>query len=282
MVNVSLKVSIITPSFNQARFIEDAIRSVLGQTYPNIEHIVVDGGSTDGTLDILKRYGDRIRWISEPDEGQGDAVNKGLAMASGDIIGWLNSDDFYFDRDVFSHVVRLFNANPDVDLVYGGLAYVDLHGKLLHVRIPPEHNPSMLRHIAYIANSNTFFRRVVAERHRIDPSYHFVLDHEYFLRVTQEHRALRTCKIMACFRLQPEAKTQVMSAAVKDDERRRRNAAYGIDANLKSKFVTYWYRTIYKMQLWWGEFQHRQLWKGPKPYEDFLHHHQNLTTHELT
>ena len=270
MVMFPSTVSIITPSFNQARFIEATILSVLGQTYPNVEHIIIDGGSTDGTLDILRNYGQRIRWISEPDNGQGDAVNKGFAMARGDIIGWLNSDDFYFDRDVFSHVVQLFDKHPDVDLVYGGLAYVDLHGELLRVRIPPEHNPSMLRRIAYIGNSNAFFRRVVAERHKIDPTFHFVLDYEYFQRVTQEHRALRTCKILACFRIQPDAKTQVMSSAAKDEERRRRDAAHGIEADLKFKLVTYWYRTIYKMQLWWGEYQHRQLWRQPKPYEEFL------------
>ncbi len=263
-------VSIVMPSLNQAQFIEDAIRSVLGQTYPSVELVIVDGGSTDGTLEILKRYGERVRWVSEPDGGQGDAVNKGMAMARGAIIGWLNSDDFYFDRDVFSHVVQLFEAHPDVDLVYGGLAYVGLQGELLHVRIPPEHNPSMLQRIAYIVNSNTFFRCVVAERHKVNPTFQYILDHEYFLRVTQEHRALRTRKILACFRVQPEAKTQVMSSILKDEERHRRNAAHGIEINLKFRLVTYWYRVIYKMQLWQGECQHWRLWRQPKPYEAFL------------
>ena len=270
MVMFPSTVSIITPSFNQARFIEATIRSVLGQTYPNVEHIIIDGGSTDGTLDILRKYDQHIRWVSEPDNGQGDAVNKGLAMARGDIIGWLNADDFYFDRDVFAHVVRLFDTHPDADLVYGGLVYVNTCGDPLLVRIPPRHNPSMLRRIAYIVNSNAFFRREVAERHKINPTLHYVLDHEYFLRVAQEHRALRTRKILACFRAQPEAKTQVMSDAVKDKERRRRDAAHGVAADLKSKLVTYWCRTIYKMQLWWGGYRHRRLWRQHKPYEEFL------------
>ena len=258
------------PSLNQAQFIETAIRSVLGQTYPSVELVVIDGGSTDGTLEILKRHGERIRWISEPDEGQGDAVNKGLAMARGDIIGWLNSDDFYFDQEVFSHVVQLFEAYPDVDLIYGGLAHVGIRGELLRVRIPPEYNLNMLQRIAYIGNSNAFFRRVVAERHRIDPTFHYVLDHEYFLRVVQEHRVLRTRRILACFRVQPDAKTQVMSSAAKDEERQRRDAAQGIDVDLKFKLVTYWYRTVYSIQLWWGEYQHKRLWRQPRPYEEFL------------
>ena len=123
-------VSIITPSFNQAKFIEETIKSVLSQDYPNIEHIVVDGNSKDGTLEILKRYasslGNRFRFISEPDQGQSNAINKGVKMANGDIIGWLNSDDTYFPEAVKKGVNAL-QAQPELAMVYGKGYYIDMN-----------------------------------------------------------------------------------------------------------------------------------------------------------
>ena len=99
-----MKISIITPSFNQGKYIEQTILSVLNQSYKNFEHIICDGGSTDGTVDVLKKYKHLI-WVSEEDEGQSDALSKALSMSSGDIIGWINSDDYYYSDDIFEYVV---------------------------------------------------------------------------------------------------------------------------------------------------------------------------------
>ena len=107
------KISIITPSFNQGVFIEDSIRSVQEQNYPNFEHIILDGCSTDGTIEILKKY-DHLIWSSEPDEGQSDAMNKGFNMASGDLIGWLNTDELYMPG-AFNHLVSFVSANDDYE-----------------------------------------------------------------------------------------------------------------------------------------------------------------------
>ncbi|MBP7435874.1 MAG: glycosyltransferase [Bacteroidales bacterium] len=110
------RVSIITPSYNQGQFIEKTILSVLNQNYHNFEHIIVDGGSIDNTLEILKKYPYLI-WISEPDKGQSDTFNKGLKVSSGEIIGWLNSDDMY-KQNIFSGIVKYFDEEPDIDVIY--------------------------------------------------------------------------------------------------------------------------------------------------------------------
>ena len=118
-----MKVSIITPSLNQAQFIERSIQSVLAQQWRPLEHIVFDGGSTDGTLDILKKYDGQLRWVSEPDKGQSDAVNKGIRTATGDVIGWLNSDDIYYPGAV-KLAAEFLAAHPEFDAVYGMADYI--------------------------------------------------------------------------------------------------------------------------------------------------------------
>lgn len=120
-----MKVSIITVTHNSAKYLQECIDSVAGQTYGNIEHIVIDGGSTDGTLDIIKRYDNHIaHWLSEPDKGMYDAINKGMNLSSGDVIGILNSDDVLASREVISRIVRCFSEHK-VDSLYGDLVYVD-------------------------------------------------------------------------------------------------------------------------------------------------------------
>ena len=121
------KISVVTPSFNQGRFIEDCIKSVLDQNYPNFEHIIVDNCSTDGTLEVLKKY-PHLKWIFETDKGQSDAINKGFRRSTGDIVAWLNSDDFYCEN-VFWKIVEIFLKNPQVFWIYGNSYFVDEKGK---------------------------------------------------------------------------------------------------------------------------------------------------------
>src|SRR5688572_25596277 len=123
-------VSIVTPSYNQGRYIEETIQSVLNQDYPNLEYLVLDGGSTDETLEILKRYEGRLVWISEKDRGQADAINKGFHLAKGRILGWLNSDDTY-SPGAIRKVAQYFQTHRDVGLLYGEGYHVDTAGKII-------------------------------------------------------------------------------------------------------------------------------------------------------
>src|SRR5450759_2420073 len=140
-----LLVSVLTPSYNQAAWLSDNLRSVARQSYPSIEHIVMDGGSTDGTLDILSTAGDSVRWRSEPDKGQSDAINKAFRESRGEIVGWINSDDAYFDRRVIADVVSCFVEHPDVDVVYGHCAQVTGNGALVQMLWAPPFDRRLLR-----------------------------------------------------------------------------------------------------------------------------------------
>ena len=195
-------VSIITPSYNQGQFIEETILSVKNQDYSNIEHIIVDGGSTDNTLEVLKKYEGTYNmcWISEPDEGHADAVNKGFAMAQGEIIGWLNSDDVYFDRGTISAVVEAFQEHPAADIVYGDCAYIWEDGTILRVQCVPNFRYSRLLRGCFLAQPAVFFRRHVIENHKLDKRLKIIIDYEYWLRIGDRYRFHRISRILAADR----------------------------------------------------------------------------------
>lgn len=180
-----MKVSIVTPSFNQGMFIERTLRSVMEQSTDRfvLEHYVVDGGSTDGTVEVLERHGHVARWISEPDRGQADAVNKGIRRTDGEIIGWLNSDDVYYPGAV-DYVVRFMAQNPDVDVVYGMADHIDEDDKAFEAYPTEPWNLGRLAQTCFISQPALFLRRRVVERHGLlDESLHYCMDYEYWLRL---------------------------------------------------------------------------------------------------
>jgi glycosyltransferase involved in cell wall biosynthesis len=180
-----VKVSVVTPSFNQGQFIQRTLESVATQTGAEIEHVVFDGGSTDDTVDVLKRFGRGVRWVSETDNGQTDAVNKGIRATDGEIIGWLNSDDVYYPNAV-AHVVAFFESHPDVDVVYGMADHIDLTDQAFEAYPTEPWDIARMRDTCIICQPAAFFRRRVVEHHGLlDEKLHFCMDYEYWLRLAK-------------------------------------------------------------------------------------------------
>jgi FkbM family methyltransferase len=183
-------VSIVTPSFNQAQFLQRTVDSVLGQTYPNIEYIVVDGGSNDGSVEILRSYGDRFAWISEPDRGQSHAINKGLARASGEILAYLNSDDVLLPRAAET-VVRYLQDHPDGDLVYGTADYIDEHDNVTGSYHTADYTFTRLMHNCCICQPATFWRATAARLvGPFNESLSFAMDYEHWIRLDRANAKL--------------------------------------------------------------------------------------------
>lgn len=183
-----LKVSIITPSYNQVRFLEQTLLSVLNQDYGNLEYIVIDGGSTDGSVDIIKKHQDRIDyWISEADAGQSHAINKGLRKATGDIVAWLNSDDIYFPNAV-SHAAKEFRNNKNLALFYGNCVFVDEKGRFIRYFTEVEDwNENRLRNYTdFIMQPTTFFsREKLNQTGLLDENLHYGMDWDLWCRLAQ-------------------------------------------------------------------------------------------------
>lgn len=207
-ISATPKISIITVSLNQRDFIEENILSVKTQKYPNVEHLIIDGGSVDGTLDILEKYGRDITWISEPDNGQSDALNKGFKKATGDIIGWINSDD-KLHPNALSIVAEYFRANIDSIGVVGDLAIIDETSKVLEVIKSSSYNKNYLVNIAKgITQPSTFFKRsVFGKVGYIDESLEYVMDRDLFIRIASIRQIDYIPTTLAEFRIQPDSKT---------------------------------------------------------------------------
>ncbi len=182
--NCSICISIITPSYNQGKYLEQTIQSVLNQTHSNIEYLVIDGCSTDNSIDIIKKYEEKISyWISESDDGQADAINKGFRHSNGDFVCWVNSDDILYP-DYVTKRVQQFKENPNVDMIYGDIEQgLDLSNK----RLRKGRQTSIKDMLKYakcpIPQQSAMWRRGVIEKiGYLDPQWHVLLDREYFIR----------------------------------------------------------------------------------------------------
>jgi glycosyltransferase involved in cell wall biosynthesis len=205
------RISIVTPSLNQAPFLEFTLRSVIEQNYPDIEYIVQDGGSSDGSVEILKRY-ERLltRWESLQDGGQAHAINLGFAHATGEIMAWLNSDDLLLPGTL-NYVADYFNQHPDVDVIYGHRILIDEMGREIGRWILPPHDEEVIRWADYVPQETLFWRRrlwkVIGEA--VDEEFEFAMDWDLILRF-QEARAkfVRLPRFLGAFRVWPDQKTQ--------------------------------------------------------------------------
>lgn len=206
-------VSIVTPSFNQSAYLEQTIRSVLQQDYPDIEYFVVDGGSTDGSLEIIKKYSGRLAWwISEKDRGQSEAINKGFARAHGEIAAWINSDDYYLPGAV-SAAVRTFELHPEAVMVYGDMLAVDERGRIINTLKYRQLSLADLLCFQIIGQPAVFFRRSMLEpRGGLDTTFHFLLDHQFWIRLAARGPIVHMDQTLAAARYHAEAKNRLQAA----------------------------------------------------------------------
>jgi glycosyltransferase involved in cell wall biosynthesis len=202
-------VSIITPSYNQAAYLETTMQSVLGQDYPNIEYIVIDGGSTDGSPELIQRYAPRLAgWVSEKDRGQTDAINKGFARAKGDILAWLNSDDIYLPGAIRA-AVAAFQDNPEAGLIYGDASFIDEKGRRIGSFPARQTSYRLLRQgYVHIPQQAAFFRADLWRQvGPLDPSFYFAMDYDLWVRLAARAPLIYTRQLWASFRLHGGAKT---------------------------------------------------------------------------
>ena len=214
-------VSIVTPSYNQGRFLEATLRSVLEQDYPNIEYLVVDGASTDNSVEIIRKYADRITWwVSEKDSGQSEAVNKGLRRARGEIVGWLNSDDLYQPGAV-SAAVAAFRSHPEAGLFYADALAIDANGKPFNLMCARQYSLTDLMAFNIICQPAAFMRRSVLEQvEYLNPVYQLLMDNLLWMCMARIAPIVYVPQTWAAARYHDQAKN------------RTRGAAYGQEAKL--------------------------------------------------
>jgi glycosyltransferase involved in cell wall biosynthesis len=281
-------VSIITPSYNQVNFLEHTIKSVLAQDYPEIEYLIVDGGSTDGSVDLIEQYSSELAWwVSEPDEGQASAINKGMAKAKGKIVAWLNSDDLYLPGAV-SEAVEVFQSNPQVGLVFGNAVTIDADGRPIRELVFPDWSFKDLLGFRIVCQPAVFmqgdlFNQVTG----LDLNLHFMLDHHLWIRIAslapikhvsamwaaaRHHAAAKnvsqaadfgreTLEVLDWMRSQPE-----MAESIAEYKRHvyagayRLNARYLLDDGLYGAALNSYARAFVNQPLYTGKHWHRILY----------------------
>jgi glycosyltransferase involved in cell wall biosynthesis len=246
------KITVVTPSYNQAQFLERTILSVINQNYPNLEFMIIDGGSTDGSAEIIKKYENYLAyWVTEKDAGQTDAINKGWRRASGQIIAYLNSDDTY-TPNAMKKVAAYFEQHPNVDAVYGVCNLIDENDKVINIWEPAEFSLKALLRcgISTIPQQTVFFRRkILDEIGFLDISLRHAMDYEYWIRIGQKFNFQKIPYTLANFRIQSKSKTSLESHTQWQESCRIR-AKYLDESKLRWAFGYY----TYKLRRIWPKF----------------------------
>ncbi len=213
--NVAPRIAIVTPSYQQGQFIERTLRSVLEQGYPNLAYHVQDGASADATREVLERYAGKLTWESAKDTGQTQAINRGFARVSGDIMAWLNSDDILLPG-ALAYVADYFASHPEVDVIYGHRLLIDVDDRQIGRWMVPRHNDYVLSWADYVPQETLFWRRRIWEKvgERVDESFRFAMDWDLLVRFRDAGaRFARVPRFLGGFRIHPQQKT---SAAINE------------------------------------------------------------------
>lgn len=250
-MTLPLKITLVTPSFNQARFLGETFSSVALQAYPNLEHIVIDGGSTDGSVELIQKHASQLSyWVSERDRGQSHAINKGFARATGEVLGWLNSDDTLLPGALAS-VAEVFQREPDIDLVYGDFVYTDADGRPMRRRhvFKTMSYESLLYH-DYLGQPAVFFRRRLWETvGPLDESLYYCMDWDLFLRMWRVCRPKHIPVVLATYRLDQSAKSNA------EDTTAAVTAAHVVQQrNLNQRFATPWINRLWHRGYFYASF----------------------------
>ncbi len=204
------KLTVVTPSFNQGQFIEETIRSVFLQGYPKLEYIIMDGGSTDGSVEIIRRYEKWLAyWVTERDRGQSNAINKGFMRATGDVCAWLNSDDVYL-RNSFQHAMSELREHPDIALLYGDAILVDSESRVDGHLLLSEFTLTELLRANFVSQPATFFRTSALKRAGVlKESLHLCMDYDLWLRLALQGKVAHLSHTLAAMRMHPASKTSM-------------------------------------------------------------------------
>ena len=246
--------AIVSPSFEQARFINATIDSVLGQNCPSLNYHIQDAASSDGTLEVLKSYGDRIGWESAPDRGQAHALNVGFRKIQGDIMGYLNSDDLLMPGTL-AYVARAFDADPQLDVVYGHRICIDADGNEIGRWVLPQHDPVAIKWFDFIPQETMFWRRRVwDELGGFDESFEFALDWDFILRAHAKNRRFaRLPRFLGCFRVHDAQKTTSMFDIGQLESQRLRRIHLGFEPTpkmLRKAIAGYLWRHVFYHRLY--------------------------------
>lgn len=245
--------SIVVPNLNNARFLALTLDSIAAQGVPELDVIIVDGCSSDGSIEIIRNWAERhgARWLSEPDTGQAQAINKGFQMARGDVVTWLNSDDL-LHPDAVRHVIREFSADPDLEFLWGFCLEIDAAGRPIRI-----HNPIIRPAFAdlrstrnFVAQPASWYRRDLLTRYGpLDERYHYAFDYEFFLRLAGQVRARFLPEILAMFRVHPDSKTVSQTASFFPEAWRAFRSHGG---SVRSAFVLDYARDMWLSPVWRG------------------------------
>jgi len=224
-METGLAFAIVTPSFNQAGFLEETIRSVLEQGYRHVNYVVQDGGSSDGSRAILERWHPRLQFVSKPDNGQAAAINAGFATVHGDIMAYLNSDDLFLPGSLAT-VAAFFHRNPDVDCIYGHRIVIDAHGQEIGRWVLPPHDDTILSWADYVPQETLFWRRRLWDKVvGLDESFRFAMDWDLLLRFRDAGaRIVRLPRFLGAFRVHDLQKTSAQLETIGEQEMARLRA----------------------------------------------------------